>query len=311
MSKLSICIPSYNYGHYLGDAISSCLDNEADFKLVVLDNASRDNTDALRTVFCSDSRVEWHRNSETLGIQANWNKAVGLCKTPWVKMLQADDKLAPGGVNRLLEIIKERPLDQFHGFLCSVIDKNGKIIRRQSPYSHSLRPIHLEQGQGLPMKLKQQARLKEPTSNMFSRHAWESVGGYPDDLRFTFDIAFNVELMANYPGTLWSEYLGCVRRHPGSDGARLPAQLAIDDLVKLQGRILRRVTTKSARRDASAWLIYRMIELSGQRLRSRPRECIRLIRDNLRILVDLKGWAGAASMFKRKITTGDIQKILP
>lgn len=310
MTKLSICIPSYNYGHYLGDAISSCLNDNADFKLVVLDNASSDNTDALRTVYCRDPRVEWHRNSETLGIQANWNKAVSLCGTPWIKMLQADDKLAPGGVSRLLDIIGERPLDQFHGFVCLVIDKDGKVIRRQSPYSNSLRPIHLEKGQGLPMKLKQQARLKEPTSNMFSRKAWESVGGYPDNLRFTFDIAFNVELMANYPGTLWSEYLGCVRRHSGSDGARLPAQLAIDDLVKLQGRILGRVKNGSAKRDASAWIIYRIFELLGQRVRSRPTECMRLIFQNSRKLCSLNGWPGAVSMLKRKLLTGDIQDVL-
>ena len=126
MPLLTVCIPSYNYRQYLPYAIESCLASPADFRLVVLDNASTDGTDELRSRYEGDPRVTWHRNRELLPIQDNWNKAVSLATTPWVKVLQADDFLLPGAIERLLEIIASRPTAWFHGHLCRVVDGEGR-----------------------------------------------------------------------------------------------------------------------------------------------------------------------------------------
>ena len=44
-SKVSVCIPTYNYGHYIGDAIESVLTQDfEDFTLTIIDNLSSDDT---------------------------------------------------------------------------------------------------------------------------------------------------------------------------------------------------------------------------------------------------------------------------
>ena len=41
----SICIPNYNYAHYLGETIESVLNqNFEDFEICIADNASNDNS---------------------------------------------------------------------------------------------------------------------------------------------------------------------------------------------------------------------------------------------------------------------------
>lgn len=306
---LSICIPSYNYAHYLGEAITSCLSTECDVRVIVVDNASTDFTPDLREQFTGDSRLTWVRNEELLPIQQNWNKAISLARTPWIKLLQADDRLLPGAIPRLEAFIQEEPSAWFHGHLCEIINAGGETIRQQHPYTKSLSPLKLAPREGLPLKLRQVARLKEPTSNLFRKEAWERIGGYSvGRLRFTFDIAFNVELMARYSGVLWSEYMAQVRRHSGSDGAKLPAQMAIDDLRTLVERILRDSGTPSDRRAATAWLQYRTIELAAQRIRKSPSESLLFLARQAGLLAHATSWPGALAMAGRRLLRGDVQK---
>lgn len=55
--KISVIIPCYNYGHYLGQAIESVLKQSfADFELIVCDDGSTDNTKDIVNSF-RDSRI--------------------------------------------------------------------------------------------------------------------------------------------------------------------------------------------------------------------------------------------------------------
>ena len=45
MIKLSICIPTYNFGHTIGETLDSILTNNLDgVEIVILDGGSSDNT---------------------------------------------------------------------------------------------------------------------------------------------------------------------------------------------------------------------------------------------------------------------------
>lgn len=308
---LSICIPSYNYAQYLPQAIESCLDNTCDIEVVVLDNASTDSTPELEAKYALDKRVRWVRNGSLLPIQENWNKAVSLVTRPWVKLLQADDVLCRGAINRLLEIVAQTPEAHFHGHLAEIIDQHGQVLRRQQPYKHSREPLKLAAKEGVSLKLQQVARLKEPSCNLFRKEAWGAVGGYPSHVRFTFDLSFNVKLMAAYHGSLWSEYLVQTRRHGKSDGATLPAQMAIDDLRMLLDEMLEVRGSPADRRAALGWLQYRVFEVAAQRARLSPFSTSAFVLQNVPTLVRPSGWNHAVQIAMRKMRTGDVQKIIP
>lgn len=310
MKNLGICIPSYNYGHYLGYAIESCLNSSEDFDLIVLDNASTDSTSDLKDRYRQDRRLTWVRNETLLPVQENWNKAVSLTKTKWVKLLQADDCLASGAVKRLCQIARDHSDQGFHAHLADMIDADGVFIRRQSAYSKTGAVIKLQPLEGLSLKLKQVARLKEPTCNMFRKDAWDAIGGYDKRLRFTFDIAFNVELMARYPGMLWSESLASVRRHRSSDGARLPADLALSDLSLVIDRILKHAPGIQNRILGDGLLQYRLLELFLQKARYEKISALGFLWRNRSLTFRGRSWFHAIAIAGRKLVTGDVQKTL-
>ena len=111
MPAVSVCIPTFNYGRFLPDAIKSVLAQTfTDFELVVVDNASTDATAELMEAFVrSDPRIRFFRNAENVGIVKNFNRALGHATGDYVKILCADDLLAPAALERSLAVIRNNP----------------------------------------------------------------------------------------------------------------------------------------------------------------------------------------------------------
>lgn len=306
---LSITIPSYNYGHYLREAICSCLNQDDQFELVVLDNASTDDTPEIRKEFETDSRVRWYRNERLLPVQENWNRAVELAGGNWIKLLQADDRLKIGSIRRFLEIIAENQESNFIGHISDYIDSEGKVRRHQSPYRRDRYPMEIRAGAGSVLKMQHIARLKEPTSNLFTRQAFEAVGGYSTNLRTTFDIDFNVKIMTSFSGVLCSECLAEVRRHPSSDGAQIPPALLLGESRALVKKIVEQSNLPTTQRDAESWLQYRAVELSLQWLRRSPGDAFRFLLSERWLLLKFSYWPRTVQVLLRRLRTGDVQKV--
>jgi glycosyltransferase involved in cell wall biosynthesis len=93
--SVSVCIPVRNGERFVAETIRSVLDQTyRDFELVVLDNASSDDTGTVARSF-ADSRVRVERTTAPLALADNWNRAVQLTRAPLVKLLCADDLLHP------------------------------------------------------------------------------------------------------------------------------------------------------------------------------------------------------------------------
>jgi glycosyltransferase involved in cell wall biosynthesis len=105
---VSICIPTFNYGRFIPEAIQSVLSQSiSDFELIVVDNASTDATAEIMESFVrSDSRIKYYRNAENIGIVKNFNRALGHATAEYVKILCADDLLAPTALERSLSAIQ-------------------------------------------------------------------------------------------------------------------------------------------------------------------------------------------------------------
>ena len=101
--RFSVCIPTYNRATFLPKAIESVLSqSHTDFELVVLDNASTDETsDLLKQI--TDPRARVFTNETTVSMYANHNLCVQKAQEDWVVFLHSDDALLPGALATMAE----------------------------------------------------------------------------------------------------------------------------------------------------------------------------------------------------------------
>jgi glycosyltransferase involved in cell wall biosynthesis len=108
---ISVCIPTRNYGRFLRDAIDSVLaQTRRDYELIVVDNCSSDDTPALLEEYArKHPQIRCVRNEATLSLPANFNRALALARGELVKVLCADDWLAPEALEKSAAALEAHP----------------------------------------------------------------------------------------------------------------------------------------------------------------------------------------------------------
>ena len=105
----SICIPTYNRAHLLPAALESALQQtDPDFEIVVVDNASTDDTQTILQRY-TDPRIRVIRNAQTVSMYANHNICIKYAKAPWLVYLHSDDRLSLDGLSLYRHAIAEAP----------------------------------------------------------------------------------------------------------------------------------------------------------------------------------------------------------
>ena len=106
---VSICVPTYNFGRYLGSAIRSVLEQTfADWELIVCDNASTDDSEAVASQW-RDPRIRYHRYRITVPMIHNFNRCLERVRGEYVLFLCADDALMPTTIARLVDALRCHP----------------------------------------------------------------------------------------------------------------------------------------------------------------------------------------------------------
>lgn len=111
VAVVSVCIPTFNYARFLPDAIGSVLSQTFDdFELLVVDNCSTDGTGGLVEDFARrEPRLRYYKNASNLGLGANFNRAMELANGEYVKILCADDWLAPRALEKSVAALVRHP----------------------------------------------------------------------------------------------------------------------------------------------------------------------------------------------------------
>ena len=95
-SDVSIVIPTYKYRGKIVRAVESALASGAG-DIIVVDDHGQDGTIECLAQY-RDPRLVVCENDRNLGLWENHLHALGLATRPWIKWLQADDYLLPGGL---------------------------------------------------------------------------------------------------------------------------------------------------------------------------------------------------------------------
>lgn len=109
--KVSIGMPVYNGSKWLAATVDSVLAQSfRDIELVISDNASTDDTEAMcRAYAARDPRVRYHRNAENVGIANNFNLAFTHARGRYFKWMSCGDLIDPGFVARCVDLLDRRP----------------------------------------------------------------------------------------------------------------------------------------------------------------------------------------------------------
>jgi abequosyltransferase len=106
---LSVCIPTYNFGAFIGVTLDSIVGQATDeIEIVIVDGASTDNTaGVVQKVGQTFRRVRYYRRDVKGGVDADLATAVELAGGDYCWLMSGDDVLAPGAVARVLNELKE------------------------------------------------------------------------------------------------------------------------------------------------------------------------------------------------------------
>ncbi|MEM7763820.1 MAG: glycosyltransferase [Pseudomonadota bacterium] len=127
---ISVGMPVYNGERYLAAAIESVLaQTEADFELIIADNASTDRTPEICEAFAArDSRVIVHRNPTNIGAAGNYALLVELARAPFFRWSNADDLFAPDLHALCLKGLQDHPAAVLSYGKTMLIDESGKEL---------------------------------------------------------------------------------------------------------------------------------------------------------------------------------------
>jgi glycosyltransferase involved in cell wall biosynthesis len=108
---VTIGLPVYNGERYLREAVDSILAQTfRDFELVISDNASSDDTEAVARAYAQrDPRVRYVRNQQNIGGFRNHNQVVALARGEFFGWGAHDDVWAPTYLEGLVAELERRP----------------------------------------------------------------------------------------------------------------------------------------------------------------------------------------------------------
>jgi len=132
-ATITVLLPTFNGGSYLAEALVSVFQQTYPYwRIIVIDDASTDNSISAAKSFFADKRVTLIANQENLGQSKSLNKGLALVKTAYTIQLDSDDWFHPHTFALLQAAAEKLPVKValISANLQMVIQNNdGSIIR--------------------------------------------------------------------------------------------------------------------------------------------------------------------------------------
>lgn len=234
LQRLSLVIPSYNRAHLIDETVASALNQETPFDdIIVVDDGSTDDTlnrlgkygDRITVIASANAGVQKARNS---GVSASRSSHVALC--------DSDDLLCPGFGTAMRKAIAEQPeTDIWYSNFIPFTAKGDHPDKLAQAPADFLDGAVCSDGYciEIPDLYRRVLRYQPffPSGSVFSKHFYESIGGYDAHFHRVGGEDFEFLLRAICHGRLGylTAPLVRVRKHESNDSR--------DSLRMLQGEI--------------------------------------------------------------------------
>jgi len=241
MPKVSVCVPSYNYAHYIGECIRSVLSQTyTDWELVVVDNHSSDNTAEVVRSF-EDPRIRFFVNNENLGLVRNWNRCVSLASGDYIAILPADDAYLPRMLERSAAMLDHHPNVGFTYSSYHMIDEHGRLVKTRRQWDED----RIMSGEAAVRSNLIDANFAIPPTVLMRREHCLAAGGYDEAYRVIIDWLLYMRIALRTGAGYIAEPVSLHRyQHPTSESAQKfvkKPRLITDEELRLLAEILPRM----------------------------------------------------------------------
>ncbi|HJR59731.1 MAG TPA: glycosyltransferase [Vicinamibacterales bacterium] len=195
---VSVVVPCFNHGRYLGEALASVGAPAVRTEIVVIDDGSTDATPEVVARFETRNEFRCVRQVNA-GLAAARNRGLRESRGRYVIFLDADDRLAQGAVDLGASKLDEHPECAFVFGRCQMMDEAGVLL--VTPEQPRIVRDHYRE-------LLRGNYIWMPATVMFRRDTLDRIGG--------FNRAVNAA--ADY-----EMYLHIARHHPVHDHAQIVA----------------------------------------------------------------------------------------
>ncbi len=111
LPSLSVLMPNYNHGHYIGEALQTLLQQSIKpTEIIVIDDCSTDHSVAVvEAVARRDATVRLIRNPRNMGPHAAVDRGLAEAAGDYVYVMSSDDTVLPGFVEESLTVLAKYP----------------------------------------------------------------------------------------------------------------------------------------------------------------------------------------------------------
>jgi glycosyltransferase involved in cell wall biosynthesis len=224
--RVSVCVPVYNGGAFIGETLRSILAQTfRDFELLVTDNRSTDGTVEIVRKF-TDPRIRLVINDTNLGAIGNFNAALAQARGERVKVVCADDLLAPTCLEEQVAALDAAPGAVLACCARRIIDHRGKgwMVRRFP--GHAGRVPGRE---AIARVIRSGTNpVGEPMAVLMDRAAVIRLGGFDANWKFCVDVDLWCRLLTLGDAVIQGGALCSFRVSPGSWSTALGAGQAAE-----------------------------------------------------------------------------------
>jgi hypothetical protein len=179
--RLSIGVPAYNQGSFLGETLESLLQQEVPFdEIVVSNNHSTDSTADVLQEF--EGRVRVVTPTQHLTMSGNWNFTISQLTGDWVSLLSSDDLALPNFARSVKESVQSVPDAVLLRAAWIDIDAVGATLEER--HLLSVRAVTAP-----PRTIYEQRFGPKGSFAAFAlrREIWQQVGGFPEEVTLVGD----------------------------------------------------------------------------------------------------------------------------
>lgn len=133
--KVTVLMPAYNAGKYIGEAIASVLEQSfAEFELLIVNDGSTDETVEVINSFKDPRIVLIHQKNK--GVASALNAGLALARAPFIARFDADDICYPNRLKAQYDFITAYPEYSIIGSAADYVDADGHFIFAHHPEAH-------------------------------------------------------------------------------------------------------------------------------------------------------------------------------